>query len=237
MLMSIPGIDYVEMEHNREEGMCCGSVVSLVGELPIAPKLGAARLQEAVDAGADTVIAVCPCCQVQLRDSAEKGGLPIEVDDLARVVATAAGYDIPPSAEYTSYMWGYFERFIVLMRPDEMARFMVSLFPQMIDAMPLRMGGMVRAFGKTGAGAALMRRIMPALFPRMAPGILAKVMPDMVREVESYFNGMPPDMQELMPTLLPKVMDEMMPYYLPQLIPHLIPLFIGYLRSDTQTFA
>lgn len=231
MLKAIPGIDYVEMEHNREEGICCGSVVTLVGELPVAPKLGCARLQEAVDAGADTVIALCPCCQVQLRDSAQKGQMPLVVDDLARVVANAAGYDIPATDAYTTYMWGYFERFITLMQPQQMANFMVRLFPQMLDAMPGGMGGMMRAMGKSDAGAAMMTKMMPLMFPKMAPGILGKVMPDMVAEVEAYIGEMPPDMAELMPDLLPKTMDALMPSYIPQLIPYLVPLFVSYLHD------
>lgn len=240
MLRAIPGIDLVEMEHSFEESLCCGSVVTLVGELAMAPKLGCARLEEALAAGADTIIAVCPCCQVQLRDSAQKAGIDIIVDDLARVVATSAGYDIPPSDEYTSYMWSYFERFIVLMQPEEMAHFMVALFPQMINAMPLKMGGMVKGLGKTRAGAAMMKQMMPIMFPLMVDGILGKVMPDMLAEMEKRFGVMPEDMQAMMPELLPQVMSEMMPYYLPQLIPFLIPLFIDYLRhgqSQTETVA
>lgn len=166
VLKAIPGIDYVEMEHNREEGICCGSVVTLVGELPVAPKLGCARLDEAVNAGADTVIALCPCCQVQLRDSAQKGNFDLKVDDLARVVANAAGYDIPESEVYTTYMWSYFERFITLMQPQQMANFMVRLFPQMLDAMPGGMGNMMRTMGKSNAGAAMMTKMMPMMFPR-----------------------------------------------------------------------
>jgi hypothetical protein len=188
-------------------------------------------LQEAVDAGADTVIALCPCCQVQLRDSAQKGQMPLVVDDLARVVANAAGYDIPTTDAYTTYMWGYFERFITLMQPQQMANFMVRLFPQMLDAMPGGMGGMMRAMGKSDAGAAMMTKMMPLMFPKMAPGILGKVMPDMVAEVEAYIGEMPPDMAELMPDLLPKTMDALMPSYIPQLIPYLVPLFVSYLHD------
>ena len=78
MLKAIPGIDYVEMEHNREEGLCCGSVLTLVGEIEVAPVLGGHRLHEAVDAGAETVVALCPCCQVQLRDSNIKNDLGLQ---------------------------------------------------------------------------------------------------------------------------------------------------------------
>ncbi len=234
MLKAIPGIDYVEMEHNREEGVCCGSVVTLVGDLPTAPKLGCARLQEAEDAGADTVVALCPCCQVQLRDSAQKGGFDLKVDDLARVVANAAGYDIPETAEYTTYMWGYFERFIKLMEPSQMAQFMVRLFPQMLDAMPANMGSLMRWMGRSDAGAAMMTKMMPVMFPKMAPGILGKVMPDMVAEVNDFIGDMPEDMAYLMPDLLPKTMDSLMPSYIPQLIPYLVPLFVEYLHNGPE---
>lgn len=231
MLSAIPGVDVVEMEHNREDGLCCGSVLTLVGEMPVAPILGGHRLQEAVDAGADTVVALCPCCQVQLRDSNIKNGLGLQIDDLSRVVAAAAGYDIPETTEYSMYMWSYFEKFIVLMRPENMAAFMTRIFPQMLDAMPVGMKPMMLAMKPVPGGLAMMEKMMPLMFPAMAPGILGKVMPDMVREVEQYIGEMPADMAELMPDLLPKTMDSLMPTYLPQLIPHLVPLWIDFLRG------
>jgi Fe-S oxidoreductase/FAD/FMN-containing dehydrogenase len=232
MLKAIPGIAYEEMEHNREEGMCCGSVLTLVGEMPVAPVLGKHRLQEAVDIGADTVVALCPCCQVQLRDSVIKNDLPLKIDDLSRVVAQAAGYDIPETTEFSMYMWGYFEKFIILMQPENMAAFMTRIFPQMMDAMPPGMGPMMRSMKRVPGGLAMMEKMMPLMFPAMAPGILGKVMPDMVSEVEDHIGVMPADMAELMPDLLPKTMDSLMPTYLPELIPHLVPLWIEFLRND-----
>jgi len=233
MLKSIPGVDYVEMEHNREEGLCCGSVLTLIGEPPVAPVLGGHRLSEAVDAGASTVVAMCPCCQVQLRDSNEKNDLGIRVDDLSRVVAQAAGYDIPESTEYSLYMWSFFDKFITLMQPENMAQFMVRIFPQMMDNMPAGMKPMMLSMKSVPGGLAMMEKAMPLMFPSMAPAILDKVMPDMIREVEDVMGEMPADMAELMPDLLPETMKSLMPTYLPQLIPHLVPLFIDYVRNDT----
>jgi Fe-S oxidoreductase/FAD/FMN-containing dehydrogenase len=230
LLKAIPGIDYVEMEHNREEGLCCGSVLTLVGEKPVAPVLGGHRLQEAVDAGAGTVVALCPCCQVQLRDSNIKRELGLKIDDLSRVVAQAAGYDIPESTEYSMYMWGFFDKFIDLLEPANMATFMTRIFPQMMDAMPIGMKPMMLSMKHVPGGLAMMEKMMPLMFPAMAPGILGKVMPDMIREVEEVMGEMPEDMAELMPDLLPKTMDSLMPTYLPQLIPHLTPKFIEYIR-------
>lgn len=233
MLKAIPGIEMVEMEHNREEGLCCGSVLTLVGEMAVAPVLGGHRLQEAVDAGADTVVALCPCCQVQLRDSNIKNELGLQIDDLSRMVAVAAGYDIPESTEYSMYMWSYFEKFIILMDPKNMATFMTRIFPQMMDSMPAGMKPMMLGMKHVPGGLAMMEKMMPLMFPAMAPAILGKVMPDMVSEVEIYIGEMPADMADLMPDLLPQTMDSLMPTYLPQLIPHLVPLFIDYVRNDT----
>ena len=233
MIKSIPGVDFVEMEHNREDGLCCGSVLTLVGEIDVAPILGGHRLQEAVDAGADTVVALCPCCQVQLRDANIKNELGLKIDDLARVVAQAAGYEIPESTEYSMYMWSYFEKFIILLQPENMAKFMTRIFPEMMGAMPAGMKPMMLAMKHVPGGLAAMEKAMPLMFPAMAPGILRKVMPDMVREVEDYIGTMPADMAELMPDLLPKTMDSLMPTYLPQLIPHLVPRFIDYVRNDS----
>jgi Fe-S oxidoreductase/FAD/FMN-containing dehydrogenase len=231
MLKAIPGIDYVEMEHNREEGMCCGSVLTLIGENPVAPILGKHRLQEAVDAGADTVVALCPCCQVQLRDSVDKNDMPLKIDDLSRVVAQAAGYDIPTSNDFSLYMWGYFEKFIILMEPQNMAKLMTRIFPQMMDAMPTGMKPMMLGMRHIPGGLAMMEKVMPLMFPAMAPAILDKVMPDLIDAVGAYIGDMPDDMAELMPDLLPKTMDSLMPTYLPQLIPFLVPLFIDYVRT------
>ena len=232
MLKAIPGVDFVEMEHNREEGMCCGSVLTLVGEMPVAPVLGGHRLQEAVDAGANKVVALCPCCQVQLRDSNIKNDLGLQIDDLARVVAEAAGYDIAETTEYSMYMWSYFEKFIVLMRPDEMAQLMTKIFPQMMDAMPMGMDSMMRGMKHVPGGLSMMEKMMPLMFPYLAPGILDTCMPDLIKAVEEHVGPMPDDMQELMPDLLPKTMQSLMPTYLPQLIPHLTPMFIDYVRNE-----
>lgn len=231
MLAGIQGCNMVEMEHNREEGYCCGSVITLIGEMEVAPVLGNMRLQEAVDAGADTVVAACPCCQVQLRDSVIKNELDLKVDDLARVVAQAAGYDIADTTDYSMYMWSYFERFIVLMKPEQMAQLMTRVFPQMLDAMPPGMKPMMLGMRHVPGGMKMMAKMMPLMFPMLAPSILAKVMPDLIAAVEDYIGDMPADMAELLPDLLPKTMDAMMPTYLPELIPPMVPLFIDYLEN------
>lgn len=232
MLDAIPGLEYQEMKHCREEGICCGSVLTLVGEMEVAPKLGNHRLQEAVEIGADTVVAMCPCCQVQLRDSVEKNNLPLKVEDLSRVAALSCGYDIPSSSDESLKQWGYFEKFIPLMRPQNMAKVMEKVFPQMLDAMPAGMGKMMVPFAKSGAGRGMIAAMMPKMFPMMAPSILDKVMPDLIGAVKETVGEIPEDMNELLPDLLPVTMEHMMPSYLPELIPHVVPLFVDFLEKE-----
>lgn len=232
MLRAMPGVELVEMEHHHEEGLCCGSVLTLVGEKAVAPVLGGTRLREAVDAGADTVVALCPCCQVQLRDSALKNGIDIKVTDLARFVAGAAGHAIEDKTDYSNYMWRFFDRFIDLMRPEEMAGVMAEIFPQMMDAMPFGMKPMMKSMKYVPGGLAVMRLAMPVMFPMLVDGIMAKVMPDMIAAVRGRIGTMPEDMDALIDDLLPETMAALMPSYLPQLIPYVTPRMIDYIGTD-----
>ena len=232
LLKAIPGVKLVEMEHNREEGLCCGSVVTLIGEPAVAPVLGKMRLDEAVDAKADALVALCPCCQVQLRASAEKKGIDMPVDDLSRIVMEGLGFHIDSQNDYSLEMWGYFEKFIDLLEPEKMAGLMGGLMPQMMDAMPFGMKRMMKSMKYVPGGLSLVSGMMPMLFPMLAPGILGKVMPEMLVEVDRYVGTIPDDMHEMLPDMLPKTMDALMPNYLPLLIPHLTPMMIEYIRTE-----
>ncbi|TLM76821.1 MAG: hypothetical protein FDZ75_09535 [Actinobacteria bacterium] len=110
---------------------------------------------------------------------------------------------------------------------------MTKVFPQMMEAMPMGMGGMMRGMKHVPGGLSMMGKAMPLMFPYLAPGILGKVMPDLIVAVREYVGPMPDDMEELVPDLLPKTMDSLMPTYLPQLIPYLTPKFIDYVRTTS----
>lgn len=232
LLKAVPGLELVEMEHNREDGLCCGSVLTLVGDTPMAPILGKMRLDEAVDVGADAMVALCPCCQVQLRDSAVKNAIDMPVTDLARLLMEGLGYHIDDKTDASNEMWGYFEKFIWLMRPEYMAELMAEILPQMMDAMPFGMKPMMNSMKYVPGGLTLMGKMMPLLFPMLAPGILGKVMPDMLIAVSNHVGPLPADMEALMPDLLPKTMDALMPNYVPLLVPHLVPKMIAYIRTE-----
>jgi heterodisulfide reductase subunit D len=75
----------VEMEHCRENSMCCGAgggVKAAYGEIAIG--IGAKRMAEAKASGAQKVVTPCPFCKTNLSDSSDC----IPVVDFAEYVAS-----------------------------------------------------------------------------------------------------------------------------------------------------
>jgi len=177
-------------------------------------------------------VALCPCCQVQLRDSVVKNGMNIPVVDLAHVAAEALGIEVADPTEYSMEMWGYFEKFIWLMKPDSIADIMVTLLPEMMKAMPAGMVPMMKAARAIPGGLGLMGTMMPVLMPKLMPGMMPKVMPAMLAEVSRRVGPLPEDMEALMPKLLPKTMDALLPNMLPPIFDDFVPQMLDYIKRE-----
>jgi Fe-S oxidoreductase/FAD/FMN-containing dehydrogenase len=231
MLEAIPGCDVVEMRHHHRDSLCCGSVLTLVGDVDIAPDLGKRRLDEAKEAGADTIVTLCPCCKIQLRNANSRKGMDVDVRDLAYLLARSCGHEIEDATPNATYQWGIFEKFIRLLEPANMADLMTKVFPQMFAAMPKAEQTLMLASRHVRGGAHLLEKVMPEVFPHMAPALVDQVMPDLIDEVKAYVGDMPAEMADLMPDLLPAAMRSLLPTYLPQLIPELVPRFVGFLQN------
>ena len=238
LIEAIPGTELVEMEHNREHAHCCGSVLSLISEPEVAYGIGKTRLDEAKSAGAEEVLALCPCCEFQLRVSGDKTDAGVKVTDLATYLAKARGYEVKEDLPHVLTSWATFEAMIELMRPENMADLMEGLFPELIKAMPLGMGGMMRFFGRLGpfGGAVLgmMKPLFPVLFPILMPGMMPKVMPSMLKAVEGRV-PMPDFMKEQMPDLMPRAMENLLPHMLPKIVPLISQPLVDYLRGRGNT--
>jgi len=231
LIRAIPGAQFVEMSSNRENGKCCGSVLTLIKEPAVAAVIGKERLDEAVEAGAKKVLALCPCCQFQLRVTADRRKLPVEVVDLARYAAEALGHALPDPNPEVRRQWAVFEAMIALMTPRGFAALMGTMWPELIDAMPLGMGPMMRFLGKRmpfmlGA----MKPVFPILFPILLPGMMTKLMPTMLDRVRAGV-PMPSYMEEQMPSLMPEVMDNLMPHMIGELVPLVTQPMIDYLTG------
>jgi len=230
LVKALPGVNFVEMAHCREDALCCGSVLTLLKEPNVAANIGERKLNEAVDAGASKILALCPCCQFQMRVSAEAKQVPIEVVDLARFAAEKLGYAFPDPNPEVAAQWTLFEAFIKLMTPQGFATLMGTMWPELINAMPFGMGPMMRAMGKIPGALELMKPMFPILFPRLLPMMMPKVFPTMLRRIEAAI-PMPDYMREQMPDLLPKVMNALMPHMIADVVPLVTGPMIAYLHG------
>ncbi|TFG60663.1 MAG: (Fe-S)-binding protein, partial [Spirochaetales bacterium] len=235
LIRANPHAEFVEMASNRADSPCCGSVLTLIKDPPVAAELGRHRLQEAVDIEAEKVLALCPCCEFQLRVAADKKSVPVEVVDLARFTAESLGFVLPDPNPEVKRQWATFEAMIGLMTPRGFADLMGTMWKELIDAMPFGMGGMMRLMGKIPFALNMMKPLFPFLFPKLLPGMMPKLMPVMLERVADRV-PMPDYMKEQMPDLMPKVMDTLMPHMIRDVVPLVTQPMIDYLtgkRAET----
>ncbi len=239
LLNAIPGVELKEMEHNRENALCCGGVLSLL-ENPdgAAVNIGRVRLEEAVETGAAALIAACPCCEVQFRVAVDKTGIDMPIVDLANITAEGLGIKLPDPTGETLEQWRTFETMIKLLKPEQMANFMAGLLPQMIEAMPQPFKGVMKWTKEATPGMrdtmfGMMKPMMPILFPRLLPGMMPKLMPVMIAAMEKVV-PMPDYMKAQMPELMPTVMDNLLPKMLPEVIPYFLPKMESYIKKQDE---
>ena len=233
LIEAIPNVDLVEMEYQRENAHCCGSVMTLIKEPDVAEVIGTERMTEAVGTGAEKMLALCPCCQFQFRVTADKQDIHMEIVDLSRFAAGALGYDFADPNPEVQRQWAVFDAMIKLMTPEGFAVLMGTMWPEMIDAMPFKMGSMMRAMGKVPGALNLMKPMFPILFPRLLPMMMPKLMPTMLQRVGDSI-PMPDYMQEQMPELMPKVMDNLMPHMIGDVVPLVTQPMIDYLTGKSK---
>ncbi|MBT8367092.1 MAG: (Fe-S)-binding protein, partial [Deltaproteobacteria bacterium] len=81
LLKSLPNTDLVEMERNRQNALCCGTSAWMECS-SYSKAIQVERMQEAVQTGAQTLITVCPKCQIHFTCAQSNTNSMLKVIDL-----------------------------------------------------------------------------------------------------------------------------------------------------------
>ncbi len=78
----VPGVEIWEMEHNRENAICCGTTAWMACSY-CSKTMQALRIKEAGESGAKALITACPKCEIHLTCAKQNTDLNMEIIDLA----------------------------------------------------------------------------------------------------------------------------------------------------------
>jgi heterodisulfide reductase subunit D len=93
VIQSIPGIELVEMERNRENTWCCGGGGGVkAANYALSLEIGKDKIPEALATGAKRVISACPSCKASINDAIRAMGKEAEIKaiDITELVAEAS---------------------------------------------------------------------------------------------------------------------------------------------------
>jgi len=83
ILQALPGVKLVEMEYCREEARCCGGGGGVRANYPeMANQMARDRVMEAMETGADTLVTMCPFCQLSFDLVLKEMGYPLALAGL-----------------------------------------------------------------------------------------------------------------------------------------------------------
>ncbi|MFX1489706.1 MAG: (Fe-S)-binding protein [Promethearchaeota archaeon] len=92
ILKKIPGLDFVEMERNKEFSYCCGAGGGVKSAFPeFALRTAKTRIEEAEDTGAEILTSTCPFCSTNLKDGIREKGSNLKFYDISELLHMALG--------------------------------------------------------------------------------------------------------------------------------------------------
>ena len=84
------GVELVEMELHGKETFCCGGGGGvLVTNKGLSEKLAKTRYQQAIDTEVDTLVTLCPTCELNLRNASDRDGGKVKVKNLLDLIWAA----------------------------------------------------------------------------------------------------------------------------------------------------
>ena len=90
VIQAIPGVELVELAHNRENCLCCGGGGNLeMIDSKLSGKIAKAKVDEVAATGANAVVTACQQCVRTMNTYVRRNKLSIEVMDIVQLVKKA----------------------------------------------------------------------------------------------------------------------------------------------------
>lgn len=241
VIEALPGVENKEMEHNREDALCCGSVLTRIGDQEASKDIANLKLEEAKETDADQLVTTCPCCEFQLRVGAEENNIDLETIDIATLAAEAKGYDTEdPTPEVLAMWFDVFKKAIDNMSPEGMVSMMDELMPVMMENMPSPMDKMMNLMSRfprplQDAGIKAMSPMIPYLVPKLMDDMIPEIAPEAAELMKKNIPEMPENMENDLEEMLVPIMKEIMPHMLPEIMPELKPMMIEGMKQKMRS--
>lgn len=90
VIRSLPGVNLVEMAHNKENCLCCGGGGNLeMIDSKLSGEIAKAKIDEALATGAQAVVTACQQCVRVMNTYVRRNKIELEVMDIAQLVQKA----------------------------------------------------------------------------------------------------------------------------------------------------
>ncbi len=87
ILRAIPGVEFVELPHNRENCRCCGGGGNLeMIDADLSSKIAQQKIEEVLSTGAEAVISSCQQCMRTMATYSRRNKLPLKVMDITQLL-------------------------------------------------------------------------------------------------------------------------------------------------------
>jgi heterodisulfide reductase subunit D len=90
VIRAIPGLNLVEMAHNRENCLCCGGGGNLeMIDSKLSGQIAEKKIQEVLDTGADAVVTACQQCVRIMNTFVRRNKMDVVVLDVVQLIHKA----------------------------------------------------------------------------------------------------------------------------------------------------
>ncbi len=97
-IKAVPGVEFEDMKHNRQDSLCCG-LVNAFYEIGSVPTSGISRVVEADEVHADYILTACAGCGVQVNNMCVAANTHARQMDITDLAAKSMGFEVYDSNE------------------------------------------------------------------------------------------------------------------------------------------